>query len=69
MTSRRAVTPDDEPGPPPVPHRSSGGAARTCGSSPRRPCNAIRAVRAARSAEGPRTAPSAPPPLQLALEA
>ena len=56
VTSWRAVTPDAEPGPPPVPHPSWGGAACTCGSSPRRPCNAIQAVRAARSAEGPRTA-------------
>ena len=60
VTSRRAVTRDAEP--PPVPHPCWGGAARTCGSSPRRPCNAIRAVQAARSAERPRTAPSAPPP-------
>ena len=33
------------------------------------PCCIIRAVRAARRAEGPRTAPSAPPPRQLALKA
>ena len=49
------------PVPPPVPHPGWGGAARTCGPSPRRPCYVIQAVRAARSAEGPRTAPSAPP--------
>ena len=50
------------PVPPPVPHPGWGGAARTCGSSPRRPSFVIQAVRPARSAEGPRTAPSAPPP-------
>ena len=33
------------------------------------PCCIIRAVRAARRAEGPRTAPSPPPPRQLALKA
>ena len=33
------------------------------------PCCIIRAVRAARRAEGPRTAPSAPPPRQLVLKA
>ena len=57
------------PVPPLVPHPGWGSAARTCGSSPRRPCYVIQAVRAARSAEGARTAPSAPPPLQLALQA
>ena len=49
------------PIPPPLPHPSPGGAARTCGTSPRRPRFVIQAMRAARSAEGPRTAPSAPP--------
>ena len=51
-----------DPSPPPVPHPGWGGAARTCGSSPRRPCFVIQAVRAARRADRPRTAPSAPPP-------
>ena len=40
-------------------------AVRACAA----PCCIIRAVRAARRAEGPRTAPSAPPPRQLALKA
>ena len=34
---RLAATPCPPPGPPPVPHPHWGGAARTCGSSPRRP--------------------------------
>ena len=61
--------PDAPPVPPPSP--PSAGAApparavRACAA----PCCIIRSVRAARRAERPRTAPSAPPPQQLALKA
>ena len=61
------------PDPPPVPPLSPtpAGAARPARAVRARaaPCGIIRAVRAARRAEGPRTAPSAPPPRQLALKA
>ena len=50
------ATPDPTPDPPLSP-------------TPAGPCCIIRAVRAARRAEAPRTAPSAPPPRQLALKA
>ena len=53
----------------PVPHPGWGGAPRGAVRARAAPCCIIRAVRAAKRAEGPRTAHIAPPPRQLALKA
>ena len=61
--------PPDPPQSPPVPHPGWGGAARTCGSSPRRPLMHYTDSAGRQESGGAPHCPERPPPRRLALEA
>ena len=61
--------PDPPPCPPPVPHPGWGGAARACGSSPRRPLLHYTGSAGRQESGGAPHCPEPPPPQQLALKA
>ena len=65
-TGRDPLSP---PGPPPVPHPDWGGAARTCGSSPRRPLLHYTDSAGRQESGGAPHCPERPPPQRLPLEA
>ena len=65
-TCRHPQTP---PSPPPVPHPGWGGAARACGSSPRRPLLHYTDSAGRQESGGAPHCPERPPPRRLALEA
>ena len=64
-----AATPWTPPCPPPVPHPGWGGAARACGTSPRRPLLHCTGSAGRQESGGAPHCPERPPPRQLALKA
>ena len=68
-SNRLPRPPDPPPVPPPVPHPGWGGAARACGTSPRRPLLHNTGSAGRQESGGAPHCPERPPPRQLALKA